>query len=162
MITLKTAMGATALAIALATVPASPAPAAAKAQWFEGHTDQGNPIKFLLRNGRTITRLETTVPARCVWGAGLSQTGVESYMPPGSFRVGRTRSVQAFQSSLFTSAQITKNYRVTLRRLRTGQIQGQLHVNFSVLKPTYSSAHGWHLVPAACQGDDSIITARPD
>jgi hypothetical protein len=77
------------------------------------------------------------------------------YQPPGSFRVGRTRAVSAPQSSAFTSAQITKNYRVTLRRLRDGRIIGQLHVNFSVLKPAYTSS-GWMLVPAACQGDDSI------
>jgi hypothetical protein len=155
--TLKAVAGAIALAVPIAVVPASSAAAApAKSEWVRGHTDQGNPVEFLLRNGKRFSRLKTTVPATCMWGPGLTQSGVESYMPPGTFRVGRTRSVEAFQSSLFTSAEITKNYRVTLERQGPGVIKGQLHVSFSVLKPTYSTGSGWHLVPAACQGDDSI------
>jgi hypothetical protein len=156
-LTSMVALGATALAVALAgAAPASAAPA--KAQWLQGTTDKGNPIKFLLRNGRTITRLDASVPAYCTWAGGGYQSGVETYQPPGAFRVGRTRSVSALQSSTFTSAQVTKNYRITLQRVRGGGITGQLHVNFSVLKPAYTSS-GWMLVPAACQGDDSITVS---
>jgi hypothetical protein len=90
---------------------------------------------------------------------GPPRAGAELFQPPGSFRIGRSGRTEALQDAAMHHAEVTKHYRVSLRRTRGGGFKAKLHVNFSFQTVGYNSwgpfLQGW-----VCQGDDTFTAGR--
>ena len=132
--------------------------AAVKPGFYSGKTDQGNEISFKVSGGK-ISRLNGLVPTSCVSPTGGTLAGGEIFKPPGSFAIGRTRQVQALQDPAMHYSDVTKHYRVTLKKGKRGSVSAKLHVNFSFETVDFSGWDGPRLKAWVCQGDDSF-TAR--
>jgi hypothetical protein len=132
--------------------------AAVKPGSYSGKTDQGYEISFKVSGGK-ISRLNGLVPTSCVSPTGGTLAGGEIFKPPGSFAIGTTRQVQALQESAMHYYDVTKHYRVTLKKGKRGKVSAKLHVNFSFETLDYSGWDGPRLKAWVCQGDDSF-TAR--
>ncbi len=137
----------TVLALLAAAAPAS-------AARYSGTTDGGEPVSFDLRNG-VVRNLDALVPTSCVNTDGdPPRAGAEIFAPPGAFRIGAERKVSALQEPAMHYSEVTKNYRVAVKRTRGG-LRLKLHVNFSFQTIDYSgsspSLMGW-----VCQGDDTV------
>ena len=126
--------------------------------FYSGKTDGGHEISFKVSGGK-ISRLNGLVPTSCVSPTGGTLAGGEIFKPPGSFAIGRTRQVQALQEAAMHYYDVTKHYRVTLKKGKRGKVSAKLHVNFSFETVDYSGWDGPRLKAWVCQGDDSF-TAR--
>jgi hypothetical protein len=149
----------TCTALAVIAVLGAAGTADAKPVRYEGRTDGGQPMAFTVK-GSTVSRMDGTIPTTCVpVGGGTPRAGAELFAPPGSFRIGRTRTVAVLQDPAMHYADVTKHYRVKLDRRRGGGFRAILHVNFSFNTVGYGSS-GPYLEGWVCQGDDTFTASR--
>ncbi len=128
----------------------------AKSVGYEGETKAGYEMSFT-RDGNKISRINGLVPTTCVSPEGGSPiAGGEIFKPPGSFRLGQTRKVQALQDPALHYSKVTKHYTVTMKKGRRGRFTAKLHVNFSFQTVVSSPFSGLSLKTWVCRGDDSF------
>ena len=145
------------IALAVAAGLALAAPAAAKPVTYAGKTSGGTKITFKYAGG-TARGVSTLLPVTCVATSGTPKAGMDLYAPPMAFAVGKgeQRASAGEQPTAMYSSPVTKNYRFTGKRKRSGTITGKLHMNFSYLTIGYD----FSAIPWICQGDGTF-TAKP-
>jgi hypothetical protein len=147
-----------ALAVATALALGAPAAASAKPVSYAGETSGGFPITFK-RVGGAVKNVQALLPTSCVpAGEGTPTAGDEIYAPPGSLALGREVRTSALQDAAMHYDDVTKNYRFTASKRRSGTIAGRLHVNFSFQTVVFGAEPrllGW-----VCQGD-ATFNAKP-
>ena len=145
---------AVALAAASLQVMTMPAPADAKAVRYVGTTSAGDRIS-LTAVGGVIADLRTSTPVSCVPTDGTPRAGTDLFEPPGRFPLGRTTTAQTdgpVETAMHYN-EVTKHFRVTVRRRKGRAITGALHQNYSFETLTYGSGGDLALLPWVCQGD---------
>jgi hypothetical protein len=146
-------------ATALLAVGASAAQARSVA--YVGKATGGEKVTFKL-SGNRVSHLVTGVPTVCLSSSPLeagNESGMEPFLPPGSFRFGPEAKRKAQQRSAMWFGKITKFYRVKVRHAAHGRVTGHLQIAFSYLQPMYDYMN-IHSVPFYCVGKASF-TARP-
>jgi hypothetical protein len=121
---------------ALVALLLATASAASAATTYAGKTKSEASVSFKL-SGSKVSGLKTTVPAVCLESTGSygSRAGVELFMPPGSFTLGRTKQVKDLQPAAMNQGiKATKTFTVSLRR-SGGRVAGKLRVSFSFMRP---------------------------
>ena len=145
------------LSICVAAGLAAAGPAEAKTRTYEGKTAGGYSLS-LKAAGARVSRLRTIVPTTCVpTRSGTPRSGGELFEPPGVLRIGRTTKRKAQQDPAMHYSEVTKHYRVTLKRRSGDRIAGKLHVNFAFQTIGYTSFGDMYLETWICRGDDTFV-----
>ena len=141
-------------ALTAATLLSAAARADAKPVRYAGTTSAGDPISFTVSAG-AVAHLNTSTPISCVPTSGTPRAGTDRFEPAGSFPLGRTTTAQTDRpvDSAMHYNQVTKHFRVTVRRTKGQAVTGVLHQNYSFETLTYAWGGGLALLPWICQGD---------
>jgi hypothetical protein len=146
-----------AAALSVAVLAASTAVAQAKTASYRGKTRDGDPISFKLAGSR-ISHLSAYVPTLCLATEGIPMSGTDPFDPPGTFKLGRTTKVTAKRdNAIWNTNLVTKNFFVTSKRGRAGQITGKLHVDYSFLQILFT--YPISARPYVCSGDTTFHLA---
>ena len=124
-------------AVAACAVVALPATAlAAKPVKYAGKTSSGHKVTFTLK-GKQVNKFETGAPVTCIpiQVGGQNFVGAEPMVL--WFRINRTEEFQAQLKPAFYYNEVTMNFRVTTKKLRSGTIKGQLRWQYQFLIPKY-------------------------
>jgi hypothetical protein len=144
----------TAAALGAAVLPAT---ASAKRVSYTGKTRDGDPISFKVAGSR-ISKLSAYVPTLCLATEGMPMSGTDPFDPPGTFKLGRTTKVSAKRdNAIWNTNLVTKNFFVTTKRGRAGQISGKLHVDYSFLEILFT--YPISARPYVCSGDTTFHLA---
>jgi hypothetical protein len=150
------------IAISLFAVLAAAAPASAKPRTlhYSGKTDAGNSMSFSLK-GKRMFAIDGYVTTTCAPTKGTPITRLREFNPPGSFRLGRTRSV-SHTEHIDWWGDTTFNYKVTLKKRKGRTWQAKLHVNYSYEQFLLPGGGEVDQTLYVCQGDDSFtFKAQP-
>jgi hypothetical protein len=145
-------------ALGAAVLPVTAATAHAKTLTYKGKTRDGDPISFRA-NGSRISKLSAYVPTLCLATEGIPMSGTDPFDPPGAFKLGGTTKVTAKRdNAIWNTSQVTKNFFVTTKRGRAGQITGKLHVDYSFLQILFT--YPISARPYVCSGDTTFHLAQ--
>jgi hypothetical protein len=146
---------------ARASATASPQAAQDRARpvVYHGKTHAGDPISFKVTGSR-VSGLSAFVPTVCLATDGLPLSGTDPFDPPGSFRIGRTGKATAKRdNAIWNTSKVTKHFRVTLKRQRSGVLSGKLHVDYSFLQILFTYPISSR--PYVCSGDTTFRLRPP-
>jgi hypothetical protein len=130
-------LSATILAIVAATALALPAGAvAAKPVKYKGKTSSGHKLAFKLK-GKQVYDFATGAPVTCIPIQGGGQTFVGAEPLVLWFRVNRTEEFEVKAKPAFHYNEVTMNFRVKTKKLRTGAIRGELRWQYQFLIPKF-------------------------
>jgi hypothetical protein len=152
----KTALTAL-LALACAGATAGPA-AAAHGVRYVGQTRSGEKITFT-RVGHRVKNVKSGVPVTClsINRVADSQTGVDPWVMPDAFRIGRTSSVSRLMYTALYYSPVTVTAKTTLKLARHGRITGKLDEVFAYAVPTYPIPE---TIDYACHGATTFTAHR--
>jgi hypothetical protein len=124
-------------AVCLLVLPA--VASAAKPVRYVGKTSGGHKVTFELIRGKKVDDFETGIPVQClpIQGGGNPMSGVDVW-PNSYFPVNRTVKFQAMLVPAFYWNEVTNNFEVTTKKLRTGAIRGHLRKQYEFLVPKYT------------------------
>jgi len=115
--------------IALAALLACAASAsAAKPVKYQGKTSGGHKVTFKLVKGKKVVQFVTATPTQCIaiQGGGAPISGADLWNPPIYFLVNHDNlKWQGMAKPAFHYNEVTKNYEVSSKKLRSGTIRGR-------------------------------------
>lgn len=127
--------------------------------FYHGTTRAGDPISFRA-SGSRVRGLSAYVPTVCLATDGVPLSGTDPFDPPGSFRIGRTGKATAKRdNAIWDTSKVTKHFRVTLKRQRSGGVSGKLHVDYSFLQILFTYPISSR--PYVCSGDTTFRLKAP-
>ena len=103
-----------------------------------GEDGGGHKVTFKLYGGKKIDDFETGIPTTClpIQGGGTPMTGVDVW-PNSWFLVNRTAKFQAMLTPAFYWNEVTNNFEVRTKKLRTGTIRGHLRKQYEFMVSKY-------------------------
>jgi hypothetical protein len=121
--------------VALVALPA--AASAAKPVKYVGKSSSGHKVTFKLKNGKQVMDFTTGAPVTCIpiQGSGQNFVGAEPIVL--WFPVNGTHEFPVKAKPAFYYNEVTMNYRVTSKKLRSGKIKGTLRWQYQFLIPKY-------------------------
>ncbi|HYH59600.1 MAG TPA: hypothetical protein VD790_10325 [Thermoleophilaceae bacterium] len=123
---------------------------------YGGKTKNGFEMSFKVK-GKKFSKLNGMVPTSCISPTGGTRVGGEIFRPPGKFKIGKTRKVSVKQEPAMHYSEVTKNYKVTLTKVKKGGVKAKLHVNFAFATVDFGGYYGPTLKTWVCSGDDSFV-----
>jgi hypothetical protein len=149
------------IAVALLALLSVVSAAQAKSVAYSGKTAGGYRITFK-KSGNKISRVRTGVPTVCLPTTSSfypSNSGVDLFNPPGSFRIGATTKRQKLQKTAMWHAKVTKYYTVKLRKAGR-KVKGSLQTTFSYGLPVLDTYYGARLIIYVCRSNTKF-SAKP-
>jgi hypothetical protein len=147
---------ATIAALALLSLLAAAAPAAAKTKslHYQGETEEGRSVAFAL-TGKRISEIDSSILTTCVPTHGTPVTYSTEFDPPGSFALGKSRKATGTEYMAY-KGDVTKNYEVTIRPGRRHLWIADMSINFSYEEVMYGGFGELEQRFYICQGNDSF------
>lgn len=150
----------TAIALVSLLLAAAPAAAKPKAYHYEGETDAGQAMEFVLA-GKRISAIDGLISTTCVPTHGPPLTFSLEFTPPGSFVLGKTRKASSTEYMSY-KGDVTKYFTVAIKRAKgKNRWRADLHVNFSYEEVVPVGSGELDQRFYICQGDDSFTFATP-
>lgn len=143
------------LALFALLVVASPAAAAPQTLYYNGETQSGEEFSMAIA-GKRLFELNGYVLATCVPTHGTPTTYAVPFNPPGSFVLGKTRKTTSVEELPLTG-EVTKNYTVTMKKLRGHLWAADLSVNFSYEQVYVGDFGDFEQTFYICQADDEFL-----
>lgn len=135
-------------------VAAAPASAKPKTFYYDGETVAGEDLSFAL-TGKQVSDIDGYIAATCVPTHGTPIVGAVEFHPPGSFAMGKTRKTSETEYMSY-KGDVTKNYEVSVRKLKGRVWVADLHLDYSYEEVTGSSGLELEQHFYICQGDDEF------
>lgn len=144
-----------ALALVALLVVAAPAAAKPKTYYYDGKTVDGQSLSFSL-TGKRISDIDGTLLATCTPTHGSSLPLLTYFTPPGSFVLGKTRKVSDVEFISY-KGDVTKNYTVSVRKVKGRVWSADLHVNYSYEEVVPVGPGELDQSFYICQADDEFL-----
>jgi hypothetical protein len=128
---------ATLIAVIACAVVALPATAAAAPIKYAGKTSSRHKVTFKLVRGKKAVNFFTGAPVTCIpiQGGGQNFVGAEPWVY--TFNIGGTQEWRSKIKPAFYYNEVTANFRVTSKKLRSGTMKGHLRWQYEFLIPKY-------------------------
>ncbi len=144
----------TAIALVALFVTAAPAAAKPKTLYYDGKTVAGNSLSFAIQ-GKRIFDVKGYVTSTCVPTHGTPRVSADEFNPPGSFLLGKTRKASKTEYISYRG-DVTKNYEVSIVKLKGRVWVAKLDVNYSYEEVTFGAFSELVQTFYVCQGDDEF------